>query len=936
MADSNHNRRADYADFSDNDPFAELARIMGQAPQEREPRAAEPRAEAPQVAADDDFAIDLEQELMGELDLSEFDEPRDESGLHPASDWRMPVETVDETPAFSAGDIEVDHSVEDLAASIMDSFEMDEAELHPADEAGEAAPATMLAVRIDEEAVAEAVQEWSSEEDAAHAYNPSVVAQQEWSPEEDAAHAYSPSVAAQEWSPEEDAPHAYSPSVSTVEVSQGDDDAAYEAAASYEAYEQAEGYNEAQLIAEFEDFEVAAEPADAGSMASAVFDDEPYTAQAAPVVAAETSLEDELTALLADDGDAEPVEAADAGWSAAQAAPAQQAWQPAVNTFGRANFASAGSQPRQFEPESVAQPAIEAEPVSFAETPGWDEPEEMEADEADFAPSEAPMMAEAAYVEPDEQASDEDAFTSIFSQALAQDETNDAAGHTASDYDEVLSHFSITTPEEPEEVAPVSASRPDAPAIETIDVAEAAYAMSDDLDIPEFDYEPPVPQAPLYDDLADDFAHAFNAEPETAAVTPAQPVAAGAAWIPATPYAQAAPVAAEQAFDPVDAYGIGEGEWQANAAGLDDDFAFDDDFDQALANSAVAGERAQQGAGRRRGLIIAAALAGVAVFGGLGVLGMSLFGGGSDTPAVVRADTEPMKVRPENPGGTVVPNQNSEAYNRVSGGTASGAPEQESLITTAEEPVDIAAQTAPPALPEGISEDDGEGAFAETDPAATSSAQPKSEDRIEFSEQDPDGVGASGDLIAVAPRKVRTMVVRPDGTMVPREMPVAEEMVAAAPLAPSLGQGSIPTIDQATPLAGQEGGANVDTPATVSVVPSQRREPQAAAPAAPQPVTQTPPATPVSAPAAAATAGTSEWSMQIASQPTAESAQSTYQDLARRYGSILEGRGVSIVKADIAGKGTYYRVRIPSASRDEAINLCTRYKSAGGSCFVSR
>jgi hypothetical protein len=76
--------------------------------------------------------------------------------------------------------------------------------------------------------------------------------------------------------------------------------------------------------------------------------------------------------------------------------------------------------------------------------------------------------------------------------------------------------------------------------------------------------------------------------------------------------------------------------------------------------------------------------------------------------------------------------------------------------------------------------------------------------------------------------------------------------------------------------------------------------------------------------------------MQIASQPTAEGAQATYQDLARRYGSVLEGRGVNIVRADIEGMGTYYRVRIPASNRDEAIRLCTEYKSAGGSCFVSR
>ena len=88
-------------------------------------------------------------------------------------------------------------------------------------------------------------------------------------------------------------------------------------------------------------------------------------------------------------------------------------------------------------------------------------------------------------------------------------------------------------------------------------------------------------------------------------------------------------------------------------------------------------------------------------------------------------------------------------------------------------------------------------------------------------------------------------------------------------------------------------------------------------------------------PTSTATGGGS-WSMQIASQPTVESAQSSYQDLQRRYGSVLAGRTANIVKAEIAGKGTFYRVRVPAQSRNDAINLCTSYKAAGGNCFVSR
>ena len=88
--------------------------------------------------------------------------------------------------------------------------------------------------------------------------------------------------------------------------------------------------------------------------------------------------------------------------------------------------------------------------------------------------------------------------------------------------------------------------------------------------------------------------------------------------------------------------------------------------------------------------------------------------------------------------------------------------------------------------------------------------------------------------------------------------------------------------------------------------------------------------------AATTAASNGNWAMQIASQPSEAAAQSSYQNLARRYGSVLEGKEVNIVKAEISGKGTFWRVRVPAESRNEAISLCENYKAAGGNCFVSR
>src|SRR6201991_2408613 len=88
MADKNHLKIADQVDLADDDPFAELTRIMGfdprkpakAAPQEQSSKP-QPSPEAPAapeasssiaapaeaVADDHDFSIDLEKELMGEF-----------------------------------------------------------------------------------------------------------------------------------------------------------------------------------------------------------------------------------------------------------------------------------------------------------------------------------------------------------------------------------------------------------------------------------------------------------------------------------------------------------------------------------------------------------------------------------------------------------------------------------------------------------------------------------------------------------------------------------------------------------------------------------------------------------------------------------------------------------------------------------------------------
>ena len=87
---------------------------------------------------------------------------------------------------------------------------------------------------------------------------------------------------------------------------------------------------------------------------------------------------------------------------------------------------------------------------------------------------------------------------------------------------------------------------------------------------------------------------------------------------------------------------------------------------------------------------------------------------------------------------------------------------------------------------------------------------------------------------------------------------------------------------------------------------------------------------------ATASVPTGGYFIQVASLPSEAEAQKSYNSLSSKFGSVIGGRGVDIRKAEIAGKGTYYRVRIPAGSKEEANALCSKYKGAGGSCLVTK
>lgn len=589
--------------------------------------------------------------------------------------------------------------------------------------------------------------------------------------------------------------------------------------------------------------------------------------------------------------------------------------------------------------------------------------------------------------------------------------------------------------------APVFAPEPPAPAFEQ---AAAAPAQSAPAFVPEPQAQAPAPAfnwTPVSESTEDlPFDPAMISDPED------RPEAVDDMHVPALPpVEQPAPVAKSADFDfdldaeiasffepakprqtptPVrdTAAAAAKPVKPTIADGLDDfERALEEDFRRSVREpverretSEVRIESASQAADFSRARSMRQLLAGavvLVVFAGVGYgVYSSVWNGeglgivASGEPRVITADKEPVKVVPENPGGKTVPNQDKAVYDRVAG--SAEEPKQKALVSSDEAPVDVVQRTL---TPEALPEDDEN---ASVDDQVTPTAVGETEDpRLLPTQDNADNASATNTdkTPSVSPRKVRTMIVKPDGTLVAREEPApvdeptqsAQVTPAAQPMPPAQPALTAPSTSsaQSTPAVSPVGGTAASFPASAEVASADARsaapvetapvqpplagsaDAQAASPApvappvrpvktaavadtAPiptarpvdqpvnvvgtvtekgnvRPPAQQPNTTEVAAAAPVAAkpqqaASTGGYGIQIASLPSEDEATKSYANLSKKFASVLGGRSHEIRRADIAGKGTFYRVRIPAGSKDEAAALCEQYRAAGGSCLISR
>ncbi len=74
--------------------------------------------------------------------------------------------------------------------------------------------------------------------------------------------------------------------------------------------------------------------------------------------------------------------------------------------------------------------------------------------------------------------------------------------------------------------------------------------------------------------------------------------------------------------------------------------------------------------------------------------------------------------------------------------------------------------------------------------------------------------------------------------------------------------------------------------------------------------------------------------LQLTSQRSEAEAKAAFNSLRAKYAAILGDRQMVIRRADLGGKGIYYRAQIGPVSAAEADKQCSALRAVGGQCFV--
>jgi hypothetical protein len=208
-------------------------------------------------------------------------------------------------------------------------------------------------------------------------------------------------------------------------------------------------------------------------------------------------------------------------------------------------------------------------------------------------------------------------------------------------------------------------------------------------------------------------------------------------------------------------------------------------------------------------------------------------------------------------------------------------------------------------------------------------------------------------------KKVQTVPVRPDGTIVTGDSPVPAMAPIAAPpamasvppptvsVAPAKAvdankSGAAPLPKAATPKTAvhvaatpKPAAATGTNPTATPAMPTKPKQMAKASPPAPVSETDAAAQTPDNMPTGATSAATGGFAVQLAAPASEQEARDLAARLQKKFANELSGYHPTIYRADAAGHQVY-RVRVVNLSHDDAVSLCEKLKSGGGACFIAK
>ncbi|HUO54962.1 MAG TPA: SPOR domain-containing protein [Rhodoblastus sp.] len=263
--------------------------------------------------------------------------------------------------------------------------------------------------------------------------------------------------------------------------------------------------------------------------------------------------------------------------------------------------------------------------------------------------------------------------------------------------------------------------------------------------------------------------------------------------------------------------------------------------------------------------------------------------GKSDGKEVVtiQADSDPAKIKPAQAESASTP-EGQALFDRKG---ANGANNVSKVVGSAEQPADLGA-TVKNARAAGA--------------ASVATPTPPS----------PSTVQGAPESIFPAPRKVKTVSVRADGTVING----AEARAQVSSTLPTMAAGApapdvVPTPPTRTPVAKSTERAT----STNEAAPKAPSHAKIAKQETPKEV--------------AAERG--NFAVQLAGTPSEAEARAAANSLSAKFSSALQGHHATYVEAKVGAK-SIWRVRVGHLSRESADSICAAVKAQGGRCFVAK